>query len=479
MKLIIAYDGKFGIGKNGIIPWNIPKEIKLFKSLTTNSKQSDNTKTSQNKSESKPLIVMGYNTWKSIQKKPLPDRINIIISKSHNEKSIYPETLWFESPELFVKNITPYKSTNAPIWIIGGKSIYNWFLNSNLISELYISEILGDYKCDVSFDSNRFKNIYKNFNPVNFPTNHGTFILKHLIYKNNSEIAYQNLLTEILKNGSQRNDRTETGTISLFGKHLEFDIQNSIPLLTTKYVNWYAVILELLWFLRGDTNSKLLEADNVNIWKGNTSREFLDKSGFNERIEGDIGPMYGFQWKNFGAEYSGCNTDYNSGNNMGINQLEEVINLLRTNPYSRRIIMTTYNVKQRHEGVLYPCHGLVVQFYCEEKNNKKWLSCHMYQRSADAFLGLPFNIASYAILTYIIAQKVNMLPDRLVISMGDVHIYNNLIDQCNTQITRQPFPFPQLQIKDIRDKDWTELKLDDFEVFGYQHHPLIKGNMSI
>jgi thymidylate synthase len=242
-------------------------------------------------------------------------------------------------------------------------------------------------------------------------------------------------------------------------------------------VGYKSILRELLWFLRGDTDANKLAQEGVHIWDKNTSREFLDKTGLYDYKEGDIGPMYGWIWRHVSAAYKGCDYDYTG---EGIDQLENVVHTLKTDPFSRRILLTTYNVSDAGKGCLYPCHGNIVQFNCEEHEGKKYLSCHMYQRSCDVFLGFPFNIASYAALTYIIAMKTDMVPKDLVISLGDTHIYNNLLQQTEQQISRAPFPFPVLKVSQtVKEKKWEELTVDDFELIGYHHHPAIKGEMSV
>jgi thymidylate synthase len=237
------------------------------------------------------------------------------------------------------------------------------------------------------------------------------------------------------------------------------------------------VVHELLWFLQGRTDAKVLQEKNVNIWNGNTTREFLEKRGLPYE-EGDIGPMYGFQWRHFGAPYTGCNSDYSG---RGIDQLTNVIDLLRSDPYSRRILMTTVNVSDLEKGCLHPCHGIVVQFYVsDDSTGNKRLSCHMYQRSVDTFLGLTWNIFSYAVLTHIIAAKVDMQPHELIISTGDTHLYVDHVEQAVTQLKRTPYPSPQLWLKkDVASKRFEDLMIDDFEIVGYLHHPAIKAKMSV
>ena len=294
------------------------------------------------------------------------------------------------------------------------------------------------------------------------------------------EGRYLNLLKKTLHYGEEREDRTCTGTISLFGEQLRFDISNSVPLLTTKKMGWKSIIHELLWFLRGDTNATHLKAVGVNIWDGNTTREFLDKRGLTNYPVGDIGAGYGFQWRHSGAEYKTCDGDY-TGDNAGFDQIAYILNELRTNPTSRRMYMTAWNPSALDTMALPPCH-VSAQFYVNinKGTGEKYLSCHMYQRSVDEFLGLPYNIFSYSVLTYILAKKTGMLPKELIISMGDAHVYKNHVDQVNEQCDRTPYPFPKLILSDeIITKDFSEMTIDDFTLIYYQSHPAIKAPMAI
>lgn len=290
------------------------------------------------------------------------------------------------------------------------------------------------------------------------------------------EYVYLEELNDIMKNGKGRPDRTGVGTLSVFGRQLHFDISKSIPVLTTKFVSLKSVIMELLWFLKGCTDSKTLEKENVNIWKLNTTQEFLTKRGLDYR-EGDTGPMYGFVWRHAGAEYRGCDANYT---NEGYDQFIALINGLKKDPYSRRHIMSTFSPQYIDQGVLIPCHGIVTQMHVEEEDGKLFLSCHTYCRSQDTFLGQPFNIASYAILTHLIAKICDMEPRELIISTGDTHIYKNHIHQVHEQSGRQPLPFPMLRISDdVKQKSIDDIQINDFEVIGYMHHPSIKAEMAV
>lgn len=323
------------------------------------------------------------------------------------------------------------------------------------------------YKCGVNNSAWVFMSKNRNMNEYN--TEH-------------PEKPYLRLMEELLGMTSNcmynvnncRPDRTGVGTISCFGRQLRFDISQHVPLITTKKVNPYSVIKELLFFLRGETDSRILEKQGVNIWKDNTSRQFLDARGLETYNEGDMGPMYGFQWRHFGAEYKGCDSNYAG---TGVDQLSQVEYLLKTDPYSRRIVMTTYNPQHLSEMALPPCHGLVVQFYVSDS---KKLSCHMYQRSVDVGLGLVWNTFSYAVLTHLLAKRHGLQPEELIISTGDTHIYMSHIDACFTQVGRSLRPAPMLEIDDsVVKKSWEEIEPEDIRIRGYYPHGFIKMPMAV
>ena len=297
--------------------------------------------------------------------------------------------------------------------------------------------------------------------------------------KQHEEYKYLHLLQKILDEGTVKGDRTGVGTKSIYGTQLKFDLRNSLPVLTTKKVFFRGVVEELLWFIRGETDSKKLEAKGVNIWKGNTSREFLDKRGLNYPV-GEIGCGYGFQWRSWGKYYNPnpdpnavCISRVQSG---GIDQLAKVVDTIRTNPNDRRMIVSAWNVDQLDMMALVPCH-MLFQFDVTDG----YLNCMWSQRSVDSLLGCPFNIASYATLTYLIAKITNLKPGTLTFAGGDTHIYLNHIDQCKEQISRTPYPFPKLNIKkDIKTlKDIENLQFEDFELIDYKCHPAIKAPMAV
>jgi thymidylate synthase len=253
-----------------------------------------------------------------------------------------------------------------------------------------------------------------------------------------------------MNHGDKKNDRTGTGTLSIFGYQMRFDLSEKFPLLTTKKVHLKSVIYELLWFLKGSTNIKYLQDNGVSIWD-----EWADENG-------DLGPVYGSQWRS-----------WRTHDNRSIDQIEKLIIDLKTNPDSRRLIVSAWNVAEIENMKLPPCHCFF-QFYVA--NNK--LSCQLYQRSADIFLGVPFNIASYALLTLMIAQVVNLEPGEFVHTLGDAHIYSNHFDQVNEQLTRQPKELPTMHINS-NVKNIFDFRFEDFKLSDYDPYPLIKAPVAI
>lgn len=281
-----------------------------------------------------------------------------------------------------------------------------------------------------------------------------------------SESKYLELLSNILDNGEKKSDRTGVGTLSVFGTNLKFSLENNtLPLLTTKKMAIKSIVEELLFFIRGDTDSKLLEQKGVNIWKGNTSREFLDKRGLFSYKEGEMGPMYGAQWRDF----SRCDGQ------KGVDQLEQSLHLLKNDPNSRRILISAYNPNVSNLCVLDPCH-LLIQFNVSGNN----LSCQWYQRSVDSFLGLGFNITSYAILTHLMAEAAGLKAKELIFVGGDTHIYLNHVNQIKEQISRTPYNFPTISIPKVSSiQDMEKLSFEDFKINNYISHPSIKAEMAI
>jgi len=261
---------------------------------------------------------------------------------------------------------------------------------------------------------------------------------------------YLQLLDYILQNGVKKEDRTGTGTLSCFGYQVRFNLKDGFPMVTTKKLHLKSIIHELLWFLKGETNIQYLKENGVSIWN-----EWADENG-------ELGPVYGKQWRS-----------WQSADGKITDQVSELITQIKSNPNSRRLIISAWNVGELNKMALMPCHAMF-QFYVAEGK----LSCQLYQRSADVFLGVPFNIASYALLTLMIAQVCDLEPGEFIHTFGDVHLYNNHLEQAHLQLSRTPYPLPQMNLNPAV-KDIFNFKFEDFTLTNYQHHPAIKAPVAV
>lgn len=329
------------------------------------------------------------------------------------------------------------------------------------------------------------------------------------------EQSYLNLVRECIETGNYRMDRTKVGTYSLFGKQLEFDLGDGLPLLTTKQMFCKGILKELLWIMKGQTNSKILDKDGVKFWNDNSTRQFLDSNSLYHYEEGELGPIYGFQWRHAGKPYKSqtkkkmiilnilfgllaiWKLDISSSligltilwwflfteKHVEIDQLRKIVEQLKTDSSSRRIIICSWNVTQLHEMALPPCHCLV-QFYVRQENNIQYLDCQLYQRSADLGLGVPFNIASYSFLVHVLAKWTNLTPGRFIHTFGDVHVYVTHIEALKKQIDREPYPFPSVTFEgnftlETLDAVTSEEWCQSFSIRDYKYHPLIKMPMAV
>lgn len=495
IELIAAVSRNGVIGLDGALPWNIPAELAHFRELTYGH-----------------IVVMGRRTWESLPEsvRPLPGRLNVVVTRNppiDTQNTIYIEIHRLEERIGGLKAAHPDKR----IFICGGAQLYSYFLKhhwSQRPAALHITHVDKVIQgCDSSLTYfPYFHNIDKKAYIISeigpkLWSAEESCAYQYITYKmekkrwikyDNDDIPhydltkyaysadhiYADLIRDILSNGHRRPDRTGTGTISVFGRQLSFGLDGRIPLLTTKYVPWKSVIKELLWFLKGQTDASILKTQGVGIWDGNTSREFLDGRGLGHLPPGDIGAGYGFQWRHFGGAYKTCKDTYD--NTIGVDQVASVLDQLRTDPFSRRIYMTAWNPAALESMALPPCH-VSAQFYVDvDEDGVKHLSCHMYQRSVDVFLGLPFNIMSYAVLTYIFATMCDMKPRELVISTGDTHIYADHVEQVKMQLCREPYMEPLLLVDPVvAGKTVDELDIDDFDVVGYFHHGVLKGKMAV
>jgi thymidylate synthase len=436
-----------GIGKNGCIPWKNKTDLQFFRDITLNN-----------------TVIMGRKTWDSLPKKPLNNRLNIIITTNKELKKIENENLLIANNLENAWQLHLIKGKiDTTAFIIGGEEIYKQALESGITNRIIISNIKDKTECDKYFPKipDKFKLVDKYIEK--------DLDIDYYELECDNEKNYLKLLEKLL-NQSYRENRTGVYTKSSFVETLRFDLTNNkLPLLTTKLVSFKTILVELLWFLRGDTNIEFLKENNVKIWDGNTSRKFLDKQGLNNFKVGELGAGYGFRWKHFGAVYRP--ESERSGNYIpgGIDQIENVINSIKTDPYSRRHIVSAIDPIADTQVALPPCHCFF-QFYVtpETENNKpKFLSIHVYMRSADLTLGIPFNIVSYSLLTKMIAKLTNLEPKELIITMGDCHIYSNQIDVIKTQITRYPKEFPKIYLKEKNYKNINDFTITDFILKDY------------
>ena len=306
----------------------------------------------------------------------------------------------------------------------------------------------------------------------------GILLLQNLkLMDNLDEMRYLEQIEKIIQKGTIKADRTGTGTISIFGMQTRYELRNGIlPLLTTKKISFRVILEELLWFIRGDTNTKTLSDKGVKIWDANGSRKFLDQCGFFDRDEGDLGPVYGFQWRHSGAKYKDCRTDYSG---QGIDQLSQIIELIKNEPNSRRIILCAWNPKDLPMMALPPCHTLC-QFYVNtapRDGGIPELSCQLYQRSGDMGLGVPFNIASYSLLTHMIANVTRLRAAEFVHTLGDAHIYLTHLSALKEQLKRRPRPFPKIKVAQVNCID--KFTFDCFQLQNYNPYPSIKMEMAL
>lgn len=478
--IIVCTDINGGISKNGKIPWKIQEDYNFFRDTVTN------------KLNNKPnVIIMGKKTYENMNL--VKGHINIIISNTLNISYIsnldMNETVFiFNTVEKALEKISEIEYSE--IFVCGGKRIYEYFLenkNNNNI-RLYWTLVNEDYECDnlLNFDNilnlnDQNRNIYNRYELEDTLNNKNISVFfqrPKFNTTNHDEHQYITMMDSIL-NGKYKYCRNGY-TYSKFGNILRFDL-NSFPLLTTKKMFMKGIFEELMYFIKGYTNSKHLSDKGVKIWEKNTTKDFINKCNLPYE-EFDMGPMYGFQLRHFNAQYEGMNSSYEG---KGFDQLQDILTKLKENPNSRRMLMTTYNPAQAKEGVLFPCHGISIQFNTELINDNNYkLNISQNQRSCDYFLGVPFNIASYALLNYMICHVLNndneskykYEPGELVMFLGDYHIYNQHKTQSIRQILRIPKKFPKLQFKrnilNIED-----FNLDDIELINYDSYSAIQAEM--
>ncbi|PWV12059.1 dihydrofolate reductase-thymidylate synthase [Trypanosoma cruzi] len=497
--LVVAVDEHGGIGDGRSIPWNVPEDMKFFRDVTTKLR-GKNVKPSPAK---RNAVVMGRKTWDSIPPKfrPLPGRLNVVLSSTLTTQHLLDGLPDEEKRNLHADSIVAvnggleqalqllaspnYTPSIETVYCIGGGSVYAEALRPpcvHLLQAIYRTTIrASESSCSVFFrvpESGteaaagiewQRETISEELTSAN--GNETKYYFEKLIPRNREEEQYLSLVDRIIREGNVKHDRTGVGTLSIFGAQMRFSLRNNrLPLLTTKRVFWRGVCEELLWFLRGETYAKKLSDKGVHIWDDNGSRAFLDSRGLTEYEEMDLGPVYGFQWRHFGAAYTHHDANYDG---QGVDQIKAIVETLKTNPDDRRMLFTAWNPSALPRMALPPCH-LLAQFYVSNGE----LSCMLYQRSCDMGLGVPFNIASYALLTILIAKATGLRPGELVHTLGDAHVYSNHVEPCNEQLKRVPRAFPYLVFRREREflEDYEE---GDMEVIDYAPYPPISMKMAV
>lgn len=503
-QVVVAATQNMGIGKDGKLPWKLPTDLKFFNEVTMST--SDPSK--------KNAVIMGRKTWESIPlvRRPLPGRLNVVLTRSGSFDIATAENVVIcgsMASALELLAASPYCVSIEKVFVIGGGEILREALNVHGCDAIHITEIETSIECDTfipAIDASVFQPWYSSFplvenntrysfvtyvrvrssadeslaqngdlmfdsksDSIKFEVKLFTFLPK-LIFERHEEYMYLRLVEDIISNGAVKDDRTGTGTLSKFGCQTRFNLRKTFPLLTTKKVFWRGVVEELLWFISGSTSAKVLQEKGIHIWDGNASRDYLDSIGLKDREEGDLGPVYGFQWRHFGARYTDMHADYTG---QGFDQLLDVIDKIKNNPDDRRIILSAWNPSDLKQMALPPCH-MFSQFYVANGE----LSCQMYQRSADMGLGVPFNIASYALLTCMIAHVCDLVPGDFVHVMGDAHVYRTHVRPLQEQLQKLPKPFPILKINPQK-KNIDSFVAADFKLIGYDPHQKIEMKMAV
>jgi len=442
-------------------------------------------------------VVMGRKTWESIPEKfrPLPGRLNIVLSRS--DPGNLPESLAKAAQDGAVQVCPSLDSAlellaqrNVEhVFVIGGGRVFEEALAREECEAVHFTLVEGEHECDTfmpdiyahprlrlwsASEPQRDRASGTRFHFLVFTPKDLTSPpkLPPATASRHEEYQYLDLIRDVMETGVEREDRTGTGTLSKFGVQMRYNLRHTFPLLTTKRVFWRGLAEELLWFIHGDTNANHLAEKGVHIWDGNGSRAYLDSIGLSHREEGDLGPVYGFQWRHFGAEYTDMHADYSG---KGIDQLAEVIEKIRSNPTDRRIVLTAWNPAALRDMALPPCH-MFAQFYVDVAAGE--VSCQMYQRSADLGLGVPFNIASYSLLTAMVAHVCGMRPGDFVHVLGDAHVYKNHVEPLKEQLRNHPLHFPTLELN-AEKKSIDAFVFEDFKLKDYNCHKKISMTMAV
>jgi dihydrofolate reductase/thymidylate synthase len=473
-KIVAAVCHNYGLGKDGGMPWKCQGDMQHFRRLTSATSSTSDTLNA---------VIMGYNTWKSVGL--LSGRVNIVITRRHHSAPEFSTPTGI-GPFAFssLLEATTYLSDRGDIesqFIIGGGELYRQAILANWASELWLTHIPEDHECDVTFP--RIPDYYTETDKFSLDAT-GT-VNVHVyrnLYGRHYESQYLKEMRHLLGQPkiTSRNGNVYAG----FQWPFRIDLADGLPLFSTRGAFWRGICEELLFFIAGKTNSKVLEDKGINIWKANTTRQFLDSRGLSHYEEGDMGPMYGWNWRHYGARYLDMRHDYSG---QGIDQLRDVVHKLIHDPNDRRIMMTAFSPDKVAESVLAPCHSIVNHFYVRQEGGVRYLDMYTYQRSADMFLGVYFNIPSDATLLTIVARAVGMTPGVMHVEFGNCHIYEAHVPAVVRQLERTPTDrLPTLEI--LRHPDahgdtdralaWIEsLQYSDFKVHNYKPQERISADM--
>ena len=479
--IVASVTRDFAIGVQGELVYRCPEDLKRFFRITT----------AVYPEGPRNMLIMGHTTWMSIPEavRPFRKRHSIVITQNHLVAEQDGLTSVFSLREAF-EYCRAHET--GRVFVIGGGKVFDecWtqyphrcrsfylthFADPGVPSSVAFSYFPKEFLKD-AVESYRSSSVFSPCEIASVLDTRSepeiTFVSQRLIVHqprssvNRGESEYLKALASVFEDGETIESRNAT-VRSIFGVRMTFDLQEGFPLLTTKQMGYKTILRELLWFIKGSTDNRELQTQKVHIWDQNASREFLDSRELPYE-EGDLGPIYGFQWRHAGATYTDCHADYHG---QGHDQLQTVIDQLKTDPHSRRIVMSSWNPKDLDAMALPPCHVLC-QFYVRSTDT---LDCQMYQRSGDMFLGVPFNIASYAFLTHIVAKLTGYKPGKLIHVIGDAHLYDTHLEAAQTQLQRIPVDFPSLTLSDeLTDID--QLHEGMVQLHGYQSYPKLQAPM--
>jgi dihydrofolate reductase / thymidylate synthase len=483
VNLIVALSRKnYGIGVNNNIPWKLSEDMAYFKKTTIG-----------NQNKGKNIVLMGRKTWESIPSKfkPLKDRINVVLTNQPQYRDKANPIVINNLEQFLEKPLDFVDETFNEIFVIGGETLYKRIIDDyvHLVNKIYVTEIYKEFVCDTFApkfhkmvgDTIEYSNV-SNFNYCKESDTHFRFVeytgkkfLTKLKWINIEEQNYLNTLWKLLHNGELRKNRTGIDTKSLFSCVGNYNLEDTFPALTTRRIFFRGIFEELMFYLSGKTDNQILVDKNVNIWTGNTTREFLDSRGLNHYKTGDMGETYGFNYRHFGAVYKGCDTNYTG---LGYDQVQNALNLIKNNPESRRIVISLWNPATLDNASLPPCM-FQYQFFVNIQEKK--LNCLVNLRSSDYFLANNWNTCTAAIFVHLICnlEGINLTPGKLTVMSCDTHIYTNHEEQIKDNLKRQYKPAPKLLVHCDKKKDIMDFEFSDLKLIGYYPDSSIQASMAV